>query len=302
MTSNKTAKTLLLIFQITAFMVFAGRAWQHLFWDAPYRTFFWDQGWMEGIVTSLSGLTWQEYATSPITDALIQGAIRLSGIFYALCAVLALLIRPESRRWMGRVLLAGSLGLTFLAFLYMKEKYFHTGQFFEYSAQIASPVFLYLFVRRHLSYTTLFRWICLVVAVTFVCHGLYAIGFYPRPGFFVDMVINSLGVSENTAHELLRIAAIMDFIVAGLLIFPQSQRVALWYMVAWGLLTSMARPVAQVGLDFFWTDLHRWFPEFVFRAPHYLLPFAALYILRYKSSSPYQPGVDMQTPARSSVA
>ena len=292
---NRNQSTIVTTLRIATFMVFAGRAWQHLFWDAPYRTLFWDQAWMEGIASTITGLDWQSYATSLATDAFIRWLIIFSGCFYALCAVLSLLIDGKSKAWMGRILLLGSTGLTFLAFLYMKEKYFHVGQFFEYSAQIASPVFLYLMVRHQPDLRTLLRWVNTVIAITFICHGLYAIGYYPRPGFFVDMVINSLGVTESVAHKILEIAAILDFIAAALLLLPQTQRTALWYMFLWGLLTSLARPIAQVGADFFLTDMHRWLPEFIFRAPHFLLPLTALYLQKQKADHYYAIANDPDT-------
>lgn len=273
-------QTAIRLLRITVFCLLAGRAWQHLFWDAPYRTFLWSQEYLSWFVEGWLGMTWQEYATSPRTDAVIQGMIRATGVWYALVAVLSL-AAPTSQRWrkpVSVVLWLTSGMLFLLGMLYMKEKHFQWGQLFEYSAQFGAPALLAWFLYRPVPERRALLAIKILVALTFLCHGLYAYGYYPRPGGFVDMVINILGVEENTAHKFLVMAGVLDFVVIVLVFIPDTAKVALWYMVVWGTLTSLARVVAHIDFRFFASTLDQWWWETVMRAPHALLPLLAAYL------------------------
>ena len=136
---------LITLLKIACFCLFAGRAWQHLVWDIPIRSLLWDQELMEGIITWLTGMTWQEYATGTTQDTVIQTSKMILGGFYAFCALLCFYIN-DTRKWIGKLFLLAAFLLTFLAFLYYKEKFFHLGQLLEYSIQIATPLLLYLFL------------------------------------------------------------------------------------------------------------------------------------------------------------
>lgn len=266
-----------LILRITCFCVFAGRAWQHLFWDAPFRTLLWDQDLMEDAIQWLLGTTWQTYVTSPGTDAFIQGLTRGFGFFYLGMALLTLVINKQQKITAVLYLLS-SLSLGFLAFLYCKEKFYHGGQFFEYAIQIASPLlFFWVLSLKDKAVWKFSLTIKVMIALTFAAHGLYAVGFYPRPGVFLDMVINILGVSEPTAHDLLRVAGIMDFVVAIGLFVPRVSVYCMAYCVVWGFATALARTWANVDLGPLWGSLfHQYLPQTIYRLSHGFLPLAGL--------------------------
>jgi len=38
------------VLRISCCCLLVGRAWQHLFWDAPFRAFLWDEHLLQGIV------------------------------------------------------------------------------------------------------------------------------------------------------------------------------------------------------------------------------------------------------------
>ncbi len=273
-------RTAIIILQLVCFFLFIGRAYQYLFWDAPFRAFFWDEALLKGLVEGLTSYSWNDYVTSSSADSMLQLLIRINGVFFAICAVISLFIERIGKR-IGKAILVGAALLFILAVLYSKEKFFHIGQFFEYAAQIISPVILYWMVFKKPEKQQLFFTIKIALALTFVCHGLYAVGYYPRPGNFVDMVINSLGVSEGMAHQILIAAASLDFIVAILLFIPITVKAALYYMAFWGLLTSLARLTANIYADFFWSSLHQWWFEFAIRLPHAFLPLALLLLLKH---------------------
>ncbi|MCA1758891.1 MAG: hypothetical protein LC658_03895, partial [Bacteroidales bacterium] len=135
--------------RLATFLLFAGRAWQHLFWDAPFRALLWDQNIMERFVLFFRGGTWQEYVTSAAADRYIQTAITGFGIFYALMALVTLFIRSQHIKHFVWLYILSSVSLVFLAVLYTMEKFYHVGQFFEYAIQVMLPLFfIYMLSQR----------------------------------------------------------------------------------------------------------------------------------------------------------
>lgn len=283
-----TPKNTYNLLKISCFLLFIGRAWQFLFRDAPLRALLWDEELMEGLITSVFNITWQEYVTSPATDLLIQSAIRTTGLFFLLMAGVVLFLQPKFKP--GKILLiVSSFILLFLAFLYCKEKFYHHGQFFEYSIQFSLPIFLLVatYFRDRISKVQFTLYLKIAIALTFVSHGLYAIGFYPRPGVFVDMTINSIGVSEPVAHQLLFVAGILDFVAAVGLFMPKIAKPFIIYCVIWGLLTALARTWANLQADYFSFEiLSQYLPQTLYRLPHGLLP--AVLLLPFPRSSGQQ--------------
>ena len=135
------------IIQLSAITVLLGRGWQHLYWDAPFRSVLWDENWMGWLIRA-SGGQWENFITSSQADQWIQFSIQLHGVFYIFGAFVALLIHRIPRPLSKWILGTCSILLTILAALYCKEKFFSLGQFFEYSLQFSSPILLYLVVYR----------------------------------------------------------------------------------------------------------------------------------------------------------
>ena len=265
------------LLRISCFLIFLGRAWQHLVWDAPLRAFFWDQNLLEGAVSFLLGMSWSEYVTNPSTDLFINILTRSLGLFYLAMAVLTLVIKPSMKRLQWSFKLA-SVFLAMLAFLYCKEKFYHIGQFFEYSIQFGVPIlFCMVLFNEHLTSRVIF-YLKLCIALTFVAHGMYAFGYYPRPGVFVDMTINILGVSENMAHQFLRIAGVLDLVVGIGIFIPRFAYISLFYATIWGLATAIARVWANVDFGPFALPLlNQYLPQTIYRLAHGLVPFTILF-------------------------
>ena len=208
--SSKKFQKLFLFVQLATVAVFLGRAWQHIIWDAPYRTLLWDEDWMSGILPWLSSMTYEEFITSVDMDDRIQSWIKGTGWFYLLCAIVAIFIR-RIPKILSHLLWLGGLSLVFLAFLYCKEKFFQWGQFWEYSLQFGAPFFLFYLWKEQKANERFIFVIKVAIAITFISHGLYALNYYPRPGNFTQMVIDIFGVSEQTAIYFLNLAGILDF-------------------------------------------------------------------------------------------
>lgn len=269
------------ILRVATFALFAGRAWQHLFWDAPFRTLLWDQQVMENLVFSLRGGTWQEYVTSAATDQFIQNTVIGFGIFYALMAVITLVVPKRQLTKFTSLYILSSVALVFLAFLYSKEKFFHTGQFFEYTIQFLLPLFFCYGLSQRIEPKKWLLFMKIAIAFTFTAHGLYAIGYYPQPGVFVDMLLNIFNISEATAKSILQIAGVLDFVISITIFIPRLSTYSLIYAALWGGLTALARVWANFYIEFPLESLHQHLYETVYRLPHMLVTLAALFLSFY---------------------
>jgi hypothetical protein len=270
--------------RFATFFLFIGRAWQHLFWDAPFRALLWDKDIMESLVLTIRGGTWQEFVTSESTDHFIQNIIIGFGIFYAFMAILTLFIQKRSKLFSWLYILS-SLSLAFLAFLYCKEKFYHAGQFLEYAIQFFLPLFFYYNLTGKISPARLLLFLKIAIALTFTAHGLYAVGYYPQPGVFMDMLINILPINEVTAKQILIVAGILDFVISIAIFIPRLAKYALFYAAIWGGLTALARVWANFYLAFPLDSLHQNLYETLYRLPHMLVPLAAFFILYYWKNS-----------------
>ncbi|WP_282084869.1 hypothetical protein [Aquimarina algiphila] len=270
--SSNLQQKIITILKASTFLIFLGRAYQHMVWDPPYRTFLWDEAILKGFVESVFGVSWNEYVTSLSVASSISLSIKIIGVFYLLCAVVTLLIKPGMKKVGKLFLLGGSIGLFILAVLYCKEKFFHVGQLFEYTIQFLSPVLLYMAVFTSIEVKKIRMIALIAIALTFSCHGLYAIGYYPRPGSFVDMTINTLPISEPSAHAMLKIAGIIDFLIAITIFIPRLSYPSLLYAFIWGGLTAIARLTGHFHVDFLGNTFSQWTWEVIIRLPHALIP------------------------------
>ncbi|MEO1262200.1 MAG: hypothetical protein AAFZ15_25565 [Bacteroidota bacterium] len=271
------------ILQWAAVTVFIGRSYQHLFWDGPYREIFWDPFYMQWFIESFTSLGWDDYVTHPMGDVWFQRFVFFQGIFYLVCAIISVFIR-HLPKWCRVFLLIGAVDLIFLALIYMKDRFYHFGQFFEYSLQFGAPLFLYAYLKNDKIPNRLVLWMKIAVALTFTCHGLYAFGYYPRPGSFMTMTQNILGLEALGIHYFLLIAGVLDFIFAAGIFIARKKvlHALLWYGVLWGALTAFARIFGNFYWDFPLESLHQWVFECVYRFPHFLIPLALILILRKK--------------------
>jgi len=267
------------ILQVATFAVFIGRGWQHWRWDAPYRALLWDEQWMSGIIRTLLSIEWASYIHAPVVEQYIQWSIKGMGVFYFVCAIAALLIKkiPSIAK---PLLWLGGVSLLFLAGLYCKERFFSIGQFFEYTLQFGSPFLLLYLAKPNSISSNLILVVKIAIAATFTAHGLYALGYYPRPVHFMEMTMNILGVEEANAVRFLNTAGILDFIISVGIFLPwRWAKYSLLYAVGWGFATSLARLWAHFHWNWMGDFLVQWLHEFVMRFPHFLIPLAVLVYL-----------------------
>lgn len=252
-----------------ALAMFVGRAWQHFWWDAPYRSLFWDERMMSPVVRYF-GLTWQQFTHDLRFDAAFTVLTRGYGVLDAVCALL-LLLGWWRHRLARFVLWVGVAHCCLLATVYCKESFYHVGQWFEFSLQIALPVAVLCWQWRYIGV-----FLKLACCLTFICHGLYAVGYYPVPGDYVDMLLNVFGGSEASARQLLLAFGVLD-IIAAMLVWLRGwpQKVGLAYFIIWGFLTTIARVYAhyypETGLA---SAFDNWWFHSMYRFPHWMGPLA----------------------------
>ncbi len=253
--------------------VFLGRAYQHLWFEGPYRAFFLDEQLFGWAVAQFTGKgSWTDYALSLETDAHIRIFTRIAGIVFIFSAFLFALFWKTRPRWLWPVAIFNSLLLLFLAFGFYLEKGYQLGQWIEYSAQIAMPVLAIWAARPGM--TRAFRLTAYaVVALTFIGHGLYALGVHPVPGDFVYMLTQNIPLTDTEAKNVLYVAGWLDLGVAVGVFIPGLRKYSLLYAFFWGGLTSLARLTSYLVFGhLFWLTVHQWFFQFLVRLPHFLLP------------------------------
>ncbi len=163
----------------------------------------------------------------------------------------------------------------------MKDKSFAVGQFWEYTIQFMSPILLLFWVEKKISKESWLLTAKLCIALSFTCHGLYAVGFYPVPGNFIDMTISILGLTQSQTYIYLFIAGILDFVIAFGIFAPNKKIVKslLLYATFWGLATTLARIFAYVSFSNFNDTFWQWAPHALYRFPHGLLPLVSILVL-----------------------
>jgi len=267
-----------LLLKLTVITVFLGRAYQHIFWDVPYRTFLWNEKHVAPIIKSLFGLEWNEYANSLEVDGKIQFAIKLIGLLFVVLAVLVYFMNNRNFKYFKIPIAIGGFWQILLALLFTKESFFQIGQFFEYTLQIALPFLLLYAFSTNFRLNRFILVVKLAIGFTFFAHGLYALGFYPVPGNFIDMTIYVLHTNESNARLFLLFVGILDILILPLLFVKSISNYVLLYAVFWGFLTAFARIIAHFDSNFVSQIMHQYSFEFVVRASNFIVPLLAFFI------------------------
>lgn len=114
-----------------------------------------------------------------------------------------------------------------------------------------------------------FEWMLRIgAAATFIGHGAEAFKLNPE---FVPLIVNTgerigMAISENAAHQAMRVIGAIDILVAGMLLAFRWRTIAA-YMAVWGFATALSRMTAY---GFSWTH------ETLIRLPNGGLPLVLL--------------------------
>lgn len=273
----------LLIFRLAVLSLFLGRGWLYLFWSAPLRTFLWSETYLKDFVEGTLGIEWNTYVTSPAVDIAINLFIQGIGVSFIILFALSFYLKPKHKQ-LSKTLIFGAVIMFLLVFLKFADKFFYIGMLIEHAIQVGTPVIFYLALRGTMSRAKFLIFAKSLIALTFVGHALFAVGFHPVPGNFIDMIISILGVSEDTAIELLLVAGSIDIVASIFLFFRETEKYALFFMIFWGTATAFARILANFNMDLAVASGLQWIPETITRFPHALIPLGLYYYLKQNIS------------------
>lgn len=279
--------------RIGAVLMFLGRAYEYIRWGGPYRDIFYHPQGLGGWYADLIDRPLIEIYNDHFYEHLLSYISDGVGVLFLITAVFLIFYeRVPKLKWL--IWLASFfLLLHYFGLLYHKNLVQY-GIFFEHAAQFAIP-WCFLFFADGKKKRAMW-WAVIATSVTFFSHGLYAMGYYPQPGHFADMMITGLGMTEDIARTTLTWIGYLDIVFAGLvLITPFSYEskglkviltVNIWYAIVWGGLTALARVYTSYtqGMFAHWMDQHLF--QTVVRAPHFILPLviALFYKLGIRSS------------------
>lgn len=294
-----------LVLRLAAAAVLIGMGLRGILHDLPLRALFWDAGWWTWFA-QLFGYSWKEWVTSATVDQGINVLGFSIGLFLVMAGLYILLVKKckflQDRfgSFVIKSLIVAWVFLLIQYFLNFKEAFWQAGNLLEHSLQlVAFPLWFFVVIVKSLGWSSLgaapkpkewealLRVIRLAIGLTFIGHGLYAVGIHPVPANFVLMTQSGLGVGESAARSMLLVVGVLDFVAAGLLLLPWKRAwyVALSWIIPWAILTTLARLWSYGGLVDSQTLLTQWIPEVIIRLPHVLVPIALWLFIRARSAS-----------------
>ncbi len=285
------------LLQISAIATFVGRGFQYFFRDVPLRVVLWDEEFLSPIL-AMFGIAWQSYTTNPQTEQNILFFQKSIGIVFFLAAIFVFFQEKINNSLLKKtskfIVIFGVLNLVFLAFCYSKDHFFHLGQFFEYAIQVGCCVAMLSPTLKgdgvmQIKLTTNFQFavsliFCLKIlcALTFSCHGLYAMNVYTTPVEYISMMMNGFALEEKMAKNALLYIGIVDIVVSILIFFPKKiASAALYYMAFWGFLTCIGRIYGYYHEGLFLVVLEQYWFHALYRIGHFLVPAAVIKNQKY---------------------
>lgn len=190
---------------------------------------------------------------------------------------------PKSTQWFARAFLLAALIQAFYIFCLWLSHEYRWATILEHLLQLSIPVACWMMLpfqpqswekpAENLVLTCL--------SLCFIGHGLYALDIAPLPTDFVNMTMQILHIEEANARSFLTIVGSLDLLAALLIFIPihELRRSALIYMMIWGGLTALARPLGQPFLSFL-DHMIQWGPECIWRLTHAVIPLW-LWLRRY---------------------
>lgn len=276
-------KKLELFLKFIVFSILISRAYQHIFWDVPYRTVFWCEPYFRNIVENTFKTPWEKYV-SPEVDIVFKKIIKTIGLYFLSISILIWFITKENINKLKYFILPLFIWQFFILYCVTKESFFHIGMFLEHAIQVGAPFILYFYFKG-IEAKKIILYSKLLIGLTFFCHGLYAFGYYPVPGGFVDMTLNITHITEEQARTFLKIIGFIDFIIFPMLFWKKATYLALYYCIIWGILTALARIIANWQPAFYLDILHQYTFETTIRLCHGLFPLFIYFLIKKEKIS-----------------
>ena len=268
-----SSKHWFILLRLSVFFVFIGRAYQFIFFDAPFKAIF--------TLPFIENLIDQVRLQKVEVDYAINLFTTSCGILLLFAAITALGWETIKAKRLKRSIVYIGIGIMILlALATAKEKDYAALQIFELFIQLSVPVALLLVKQVDKAYLDKIKLVLkIAISATFLAHGLFALGMIYYPANFVDMTTGILGLTESKAKVFLTTVGILDVITAALLYFPKTLKIALSYALVWGLLTALARVVYGFDVDLIAASIHDSLYDTIYRLPHGLTAGIILLIL-----------------------
>ncbi len=256
--------------QLCVSVLLLTRGWLTWRWDSPIRSLVWKEDWWTWLIEKYSKLSWADFANQ--SDAYITTGLAWLGIGLMILGVVPWFVRKPYCPRIAWLLLPATVVLGLDGFARFMSRDYELGMGLEHSLQIGAPMLLFVAARRPEKMKLWLRVASALTALTFVGHGLYAIGFHTVPLNFKLMTQGILPLSAEGTVTLLLVAGWLDLVCAvGLFIRPLRVP-SLIYMIVWGGLTALARAVAYFDPSAKGMGLDPWVFETLVRTPHWLIP------------------------------
>lgn len=263
--------------QLCVSLTLASRGWLMMKWDSHIRSLLWHEEAVSPLLEKYTNLTWEEYALE--SDPFVTGGIEWFGIILMLGAVLTLLMRIPYFRVFKWFLIPLWAILAIDSYSNYFDVSYQSGMLVEYVLQAGIPL-LFLWVLVFPKMLKKWGWMAsLLASGCFIGHGMYAVGFHPVPWSFQVMTMEILGVSEESSKSFLYVIGILDFVAGLAILVPCLRRPGLYYMIAWGAATALARIVAHYDPSLNYKGMDPWIAECLVRTSHWLVPVLLLMLL-----------------------
>ena len=210
------------------------------------------------------------YAKTPEMDSTFNFFHNVGKLVLPLAFFILFLSEQKANKFNFVFILAGIVLYVDSLFAFTQNKYV-VEQIIEHALKFGLPIIYGM--RKAIEREHLNQFLKMLVAFTFIGHGLFALGIHFIPGGFIQMVQNVLGFNIETSRQFLHVIGALDLIFVILLFIPKLDKVAVFYMIFWGLLTSMARVVGYFGNVPIEEFLKIYCFEMLWRWPHFLIPF-----------------------------
>ena len=269
------------ILQFIVSVTFLARGWLTWRWDSPIRELIWEEKWWSPVLKNYD-VTWSHFART--SDQWITPTLERLGIFLIVSALVPWIAGFSRLRWLRWFLIPATLILILDGFSRWVAKDMQAGMAMEHILQIFVPLALLISLgRKSLNAPkreVAVRWSLMIATlVTFVGHGLYAVGYYSVPLHFQMMTTEILSLSEGGSLRFLEIFGWLDFLVVPFVLFRWTRWAALFYMFCWGGATALARILAYYDEALPYNGMDPWFAEAMVRTSHWAIPFWLCWLL-----------------------
>lgn len=153
-------------------------------------------------------------------------------------------------------------------------------QIIEHGIKLLAPIVLFwCLTSKRINLDNLMLVLKVLIAITFIGHGMFALGLHYVPGGFIEMTTELLGIPISSAYIFLQVIGVLDIVCAILIFFNFNVKFAYVYLVFWGLTTAAARLVYGVLInEGSLTELVYWTSNMLYRLPY---GFIAILVFQY---------------------